>query len=180
MDTLNLYTISIPVMVKSLKSLTNILDKAVEHAKAKASERQPFEVHFDQLLNARLIFDQFPLIRQIQIATDMAKGAGSRLAEVENPVFEDNEKTLDELLDRINKTIKFLEGLDPAKISKNTDLKITLAYFPGKYLTPLEYLTEFALPNFYFHITTAYAILRKNGVDVGKNDFIGGLPLKDL
>jgi hypothetical protein len=180
MDTLSLYSISIPVMIKNLKSLKGILDKAAEHAKAKSSERQPFEAHFEQLMNARLIFDQFPLIRQIQIATDIAKGTGSRLSEVENPVFADTEKTLEEVIARVDNTVKFLESLDSAKISANTDLKITLEYFPGKFLTPLDYLTEFALPNFYFHITMAYAILRKNGVDVGKNDFLGDLPLKDL
>lgn len=180
MNDVNLYSISVPVMVKNLKTLAGILNKAAEHARSKATERQPFEMHFEQLMNARLIFDQFPLVKQIQVATDMAKGAGSRLSEIENPVYEDNEKTLEEIVERINKTVKFLEGLDAEKIAANEDLKITISYFPGKFLTPLEYLTEFALPNFFFHMTTAYAILRKNGIELGKPDFIGGLPLKDL
>lgn len=178
--TTNLYNISIPPVIKALKTLSAVLDKAHQHAGTKASERHPTEKHMEALLNERLIFDQFPLLRQIQMISDAAKGGASRLAEIENPKYEDNEKTLDELKARLDKTVKFLESVKPEQIIGKEDLKIEMPYNPGKYLTGFEYVTEYHLPNFYFHITTAYSILRKNGVNLGKIDYLGGLSLKDL
>lgn len=180
MQQTNLYSISIPPMLKALKALSAILDKSMEHAQTKGSERHPGHKHMEALLNERLVFDQFTLARQIQIVTDNAKGAVSRLAEIEVPKFEDNEKTAEELKTRIDKTIKILEGVKPEQIAGKEDIKVTLPYFPTKYFTGFEYVTEYLIPNFFFHITTAYSILRKNGVNIGKADFIGGLPLKDL
>jgi hypothetical protein len=180
MEKTNLYSISIPPMVKAFKALSAILDKAVAHSETKASERQPGSKHMEALLNERLVFDQFPLVRQVQIASDQAKGTMGRLAEIEVPKFEDNEKTVEELKARIEKTISFLESIKPEQIIGKEEMKLPFAYDPTKYLTGLESVTEYLLPNFFFHVTTAYAILRKNGVNIGKSDFTGGLPLKDL
>lgn len=180
MSQTNLYTVSVPPMLKTLKALSAILDKSMAHVETKASERQPAAKHMENLLNQRLVFDQFPLVRQIQIACDNAKGAVGRLAEIEIPKFEDNEQTVEELKERIAKTIKILESVKPEQIIGKEDIKIMLPYFANKYFTGLEYVTEYLMPNFFFHITTAYAILRKNGVNVGKTDYMGALSLKDL
>lgn len=176
----NLYTITIPVMTKALTALDKMLDKVAAHAETKATERRPGAVHAEALLNDRLIFDQFPFAAQVRIACDNAKGGAARLAEIEAPKFEDNEKTVAELKTRIEKTLAFLGTVKPEQLIGKEDIKISLPYFAGKYFTGFEYATEYLLPNFFFHVTTAYAILRKNGVDIGKADFIGGLPLKDL
>lgn len=180
MQATNLYSITVPPMIKALKVLSNLLDKGMAHAETKATERQPASKHMEALLQDRLVFDQFPLVRQIQIASDNAKGAVGRLAGIDIPVFEDNEKTLEELKVRLEKTIQILEQVKPEQIIGKEDVKVTLPYFPNQYLTGFEYVTEYLIPNFYFHVTTAYAILRKNGVNVGKSDYIGGLPLKNL
>lgn len=180
MEKTNLYSVSIPPMIKGLKVLSTLLDKSMAHADTKGTERQPGSKHMETLLQQRLIFDQFPLVRQIQVASDQAKGAVGRLTEMEIPKYEDTEKTVEELKARLDKTIKFLEQVKPEQIIGKEDVKISLPYYPDKYFTGLEYVTEYLLPNFYFHMTTAYAIMRKNGVNIGKADFIGGLPLKDL
>lgn len=179
MSQTNLYSVSIPPMIKALKVLSRILDKGVAHAETKAGQR-PASFYIEALLNDRLVFDQYPLVRQIQIATDNAKGAVGRLAQIEIPTYEDTEKTPEELKARIDKTIAFLESVKPEQIIGKEDVQVTLPYFPNKYMTGFEYVTEYLIPNFFFHVTTAYAILRKNGVDVGKADYIGGLPLKSL
>lgn len=176
----NLYTITVPPMMKALDALSKLTDKAVAHAETKGNERRPGAVHMEALLNDRLVFDQFSFIRQVQIACDNAKGGAARLAEVEIPKYEDNEKTVDELKARIEKTIAFLKTIEPKQIIGKEGIKISLPYFPTKYITGFEYATEYLIPNFYFHIVTAYSILRKNGVDIGKKDYINGLPLKDL
>ncbi len=180
METTNLYSITVPIMCKGLKALSDLLDKSVKHAETKATERQPGSKHMEALLNERLVFDQFNLLRQIQITCDQAKGGASRLAEIENPVHEDNEKNVEELKARIQKTIDFLKSIKPEQIIGKEEIQVTISYFPGKYFTGFEYATEYVIPNFYFHLTTAYSILRKNGVEIGKADFMGGLPLKDL
>jgi len=167
-------------MTKALQALSKILDKATAHAETKGTERHPGSKHAEALLNDRLVFDQFPFVRQVQIACDNAKGGVARLAEIEAPKFEDNEKTVEELKARIEKTLMFLKTIKPAQIIGKESLKISLPYFHGKYFTGFEYVTEYLIPNFYFHVTTAYAILRKNGVDIGKADYIGGLSLKDI
>ncbi|MDO8522246.1 MAG: DUF1993 domain-containing protein [bacterium] len=180
MQEVNLYTITISPMMKALDALSKIMDKASAHAESKGTERHPGSKHLESLINDRLIFDQFSFTRQVQVACDNAKGGAARLAEIEAPKYEDNEKTVPELKARIEKTITFLKTIEPKKIIGKEGIKISLPYFPTKFITGFEYATEYLLPNFYFHIVTAYSILRKNGVDIGKKDYINGLPLKDL
>lgn len=178
MQETNLYTVTIPVMTKALRSLDTMLDKVAAYASAKATERRPAAYFEDALLHSRLIADQFPFVQQVQVACDNAKGAAARISGVEMPKYEDNEKTVAELKARVEKTLAFLATIAPEQVVGREETKITLPYWNDKYLTAFEYVTEYALPNFFFHLTTAYSILRKNGVDIGKNDYIGTLPLK--
>jgi hypothetical protein len=164
-----MYVASVPPMIRSLTNLKSILEKAAAHAEAKKFDPSV-------LINARLYPDMFPLSRQVQIATDIAKGAVSRLAGLEPPKYEDNETTFPELMARLDKTIALLESCQPEQLDGSEDKTITLpmhdrtAIFKG-----LSYLYDFVLPNVYFHVTTAYAILRHNGVEVGKKDFLGNI-----
>lgn len=178
MQETNLYNISIPPMIKSLTALSGILDKLEKHATSKQLDWQPAKMQESALLNSHLISDQFPFIRQVQIACDNAKGGAARLAEIEIPKFEDTETTVAELKDRINKTIVFLKTITPEQVIGKEQIKISLPYWDGKSLLGFEYVTEYLMPNFYFHVATAYSILRKNGVAIGKSDYIGPLPLK--
>ena len=179
MSETNLYTITIQPMMKSLRSLSKILDKAAAHAESKATERHPASKHMESLINDRLVFDQFNLIRQVQIACDNAKGAAGRLCGADIPKFEDNERTIEELKSRIEKTLEYLQTVKPEQLIGKEEANVTLPYFKDKYFTGFQYVTEYLIPNFYFHITTAYSILRKNGVNIGKADYIGGLSLKN-
>lgn len=175
----NLYTITVPPMIKALRALSKILDKADAYAMSKASERHPAEKHKSALLNERLVFDQFNLTRQIQVACDNAKAGVGRLGGVDVPIFEDNEKIFEELKDRIEKTILFLETVKPEQIIGRENVRVTLPYHKDKHFTGFDYATEYLIPNFYFHVTTAYSILRKNGVPLGKADYMGKLSLKE-
>ena len=175
----NLYTSTVPPMTKALTALSGILDKVGSHAKGKQLEWHPAGMQEDALLQSRLISDQFPFIRQVQVACDNAKNGTARLAEVEAPKFEDDEKTVSELKARIDKTLVFLKALKPEQIIGKEGVKITLPYWGGKSMNGIDYVNNYLIPNFYFHLTTAYSILRKNGVDLGKGDFMGDLPLKD-
>jgi len=165
--TISMYQASVPVITRSLSNLRHLLEKAAEHAEAKKIEPEV-------LVNARLYPDMFPLSRQVQIATDMAKGGVSRLAGEEVPKYEDNEASFAELIARINKTIALLEAFEPAQINGSEDKDISVPMrdrtlsFKG-----LPYLLDYVLPNIYFHTTTTYAILRHNGVEIGKGDFLG-------
>jgi uncharacterized protein len=165
---LSMYDASVPVFRQMLGSLCAVLDKAESHAAARKIEPSV-------LLQSRLYPDMFPLARQVQIAADFAKGACARLAGAEVPRYEDTEQSLGELKERIGKTLAFIEGLPHEAIagSEERDISITVAgnsrQFKGQ-----PYLLHYALPNFYFHATTAYAILRHNGIEIGKRDFIGG------
>ncbi len=176
MQETNLYTVTVPPMVKTLQALSGILDKAAAHAESKKLSWMDFE---SSLLVDKIIFDQFNFTRQIQIASDNAKGIAARLAEIEIPSFEDNETTIKALKERLEKTIAFLETIKPEQIIGKESVKVTLSYFPGKHMTGFDYVTQYAIPNFYFHVTTAYNILRKNGVSIGKGDYTGALPFKD-
>ena len=164
-----MYVLSVPPIIRSLTNLRSILEKAVTYAETKKID--PFV-----LLNARLYPDMFPLSRQVQIATDVGKGAVSRLAGLEPPKYEDNEMTFPELLARLDKTIALLESFKPEQIDGSEDKTIVLPMhdrtvsFKG-----LPYLLDFVLPNVFFHVTTAYAILRHNGVEIGKKDFLGNI-----
>lgn len=164
-----MYEASIPVFIRMLKNLAAILAKGATYAEAKKIE--PIV-----LINSRLYPDMFPMARQVQIASDAAKGCGARLAGREPPKFEDNEATFPELLTRIDKTIAYLETLKPEQINGSEQRTITLQ-IRNNTLTFLgmPFLLNFALPNFYFHVTTAYDILRHCGVEIGKQDFIGAL-----
>ena len=167
---LSMYEASVPVFHRALTNLAAILHKAAAHAQAKK---------FDPvvLVNARLAPDMLPLSRQIQIASDHARGAAARLAGLERPPVPDNEVTLDDLQARIASTIAYLDTFKPAQIDGSEQREITLPLRTGEIkLKGQPYLLYFAFPNFWFHVTTAYAILRHNGVDIGKQDFIGSLP----
>jgi hypothetical protein len=165
----SVYDVSIPALALGLTNLSAILDKAAAHADAKKTDAR-------QLADARIIFDMHPLKRQVQIACDTAKGAAARLAGVEIPKHEDTEATLGELKERIAKTLAFVNGIKPDQLAGAEGREIVLS-FPKITLkfTGLDYVTKFVLPNFYFHVTMAYAILRQNGIDVGKNDFLGAI-----
>jgi len=164
---LTMYQASIPVFVRMLDNLSGILDKAAAHAEAKKIDPAIF-------VNARLAPDMFPLSRQVQIATDMVKGCAARLAGIEVPSYEDNESTFSELQARIAKTKAFIESVSASQIDGSEERKITLK-FGSKELNFLgqAYLLDFVLPNFHFHLTTTYAILRHNGVEIGKKDYTG-------
>ena len=165
--TISMYNASIPVMIKILGNLEAILDKAIAHAAAR-------KIDDAALVEARLFPDMFTLARQVRVATDMSKGAGARLAGIEIPKFEDNEKTLAELKARLRKAIDFLKTLTPAQIDGTEDKVITLTV-GGNTMTfnGLDYLLYWVLPNFYFHATTTYNLLRHGGVEIGKMDFLG-------
>ena len=162
-----MYQASAPRFANTLKNLSAILDKAKAHAEAKKIDEQV-------LTASRLYPDMFALARQVQIACDSAKGAVARLAGVEIPKHEDTEKTFDELKERIAKTLAFIATVKAAQVDGTEEKEVVLK-LQGKDVTfkGMQYLLGFAWPNFYFHCTTAYAILRHNGVEVGKRDFIG-------
>ena len=163
-----MYTTSIPVFKQLLNSLSVILTKAETYATEKKFKPTV-------LLEARLSPDMFPLSRQVQIATDFARSVSARLAGVEVPAYDDNEQTFAELQTRISKTLSFIESLTPSQFEGSETREIVLR--PG---TPKEkkmvghtYLFNYGFPQFLFHVTTAYAILRHNGLEVGKGDFMG-------
>ncbi|MFZ5756167.1 MAG: DUF1993 domain-containing protein [Pseudomonadota bacterium] len=159
---------SVPVYKRGLKNLDGILAKAEAHA----AERG---IDIGTLLDARLAPDMFDLKRQVQIACDHAKGGAGRLAGVELPKHEDNEKTVAELRARIQKTLEFINSIEAAKFDGAESRQITLKFPWATYdFTGEKFLTGWSLPNFYFHLTTAYDILRHNGVPLGKADFLGG------
>jgi len=163
---------SLPVFEIGLNALSGLLDKAEAFALAK-------KVDPTVLTTWRLAPDMFPLIRQVQIATDQAKNGCSRLAGIEPPRYEDNETTIAELKVRLAKTVAFLETLNSEQIDASAEREITFPLGPnnkGRMRGDL-YLSHFVLPNFYFHLTVAYAILRRCGVEIGKADFIGTIPL---
>ena len=164
---ISMYQASAPRFAFTLQNLSTILDKAKAHAAARKIDEQV-------LTSARLFPDMFPLARQVQIACDTAKGAVARLAGVEIPKHEDTEKTFDELKARIASTIAFISSLKAAQIDGSEDKALVLKV-QGKDLpaSGMQYLLGRAWPNFYFHTTTTYNILRHNGVEIGKGDFIG-------
>ena len=164
---ITMYQASVPRFVNILNNLSAILDKAQAHAEAKKLDPAA-------LTAFRLYPDMFPLTRQVQIACDTAKGAVARLAGVEIPKHEDTEQTLAELKARVAKTVEFIESVKQAAIDGSEAREIVMALRSGEVrLAGLQYLMGFAYPNFYFHVTTAYNILRHNGVEVGKRDFLG-------
>ena len=169
-DNLNLYSITIPVLAHNLQNLSAIIDKA----QAYASESKIDET---VLTSARLFPNMFDFSRQVQIACDMSKGCGARLAGVENPSFEDNETTFDELKQRIAKTVAFLKSLPEDAVNAALGKEIKFKAGPSELsFNGLDYVREWVYPNFYFHYTTAYNLLRHNGLAIGKPDFLGLKP----
>lgn len=166
-----LYDITVPQFIKGLQQLSTFLDKASTTAEAKK-----FDV--EVLMNSRLAPDQFNFIRQVQIVCDTAKLGVSRLTAKEAPVHDDSEKTLPEIKTRIESVIAYLEKFTAKDFAEAETRHITQPRWEGQYLFGTEYALHHMIPNFYFHITTAYAILRHNGVDVGKKDFLGKMPYK--
>lgn len=162
-----MYQYAIPPLKRALTNLSAILRKGEAFAEAK-------KIDPHVLLNARLAPDMYPLVRQVQIATDLSKGAAARLAGLEVPKYEDNETTFAELYARIEKTIAFMDGIQAAQLVGAEEREITLLIREVELkFTGLDYLLNWAQPNVYFHVTTAYNILRHNGVALGKRDFLG-------
>lgn len=166
-----IYELTVTQFIKTLKNLNSFLDKAETLA-----ENKKFDISV--LLNSRLAPDQFNFIRQIQIACDTAKLGASRLTGKESPKHDDSEQTLNEVRNRILQTIAYLETFKEIDYINADKAVITQPRWEGKTLTGQQYVVEHMIPNLYFHVTTAYSILRHNGVEVGKKDFLGPLPYK--
>jgi hypothetical protein len=165
--TLSMYQASVPRFIHMLNNLSAILDKAQAHVDAKKLDETAFT-------GFRLYPDMLPMARQIMIASDTAKGAAARLAGVDIPVYEDVEKTLPELKARIAKTVAYLQTFTPAQIDGSEDREVIVKRRDSETrYSGQQFLLGQALPNFYFHVTTAYAILRHNGVEIGKRDYLG-------
>ncbi|MEK6426182.1 MAG: DUF1993 domain-containing protein [Burkholderia gladioli] len=163
----SLYDVSIPALVRGLNNLSKILDKGEAHAREKGIDPAT-------LTTASLFEDMRPLSAQVQLATDSAKGCVARLAGIEVPSFPDTEQSFDELRERIAKTVAFAESVDAAQLADAATRVVTLPMRGGSVeFTGLSYVSTFVLPNFYFHVTTAYDILRHNGVPLGKMDYLG-------
>lgn len=164
---ISMYQASVPAFNRVLGNLAAILEKAAAHAEAR-------KIDPSVLVNARLYPDMFPLVKQVQIAADAAKGGAARLAQLEPPVFEDSEVALADLVARLRKTIAYLETLKPEQIDGSEERTVTWkTRTASKSMQGMPYLLNHVLPNLYFHVTTAYAILRHNGVEIGKGDFLG-------
>ena len=167
--TLSMHQASAPVFIQGLTGLVTVLDKAAAHVEARKLDPAA-------LLQARLYPDMFPFARQVQITTDFAKGAVARLAGVEPPPYEDVETSFAELKARVEATIAYLRSFEPAQVDGSEDRDITLVRRgETSVVKGRPYLLQQAMPNFYFHLTTAYAILRHNGVELGKRDFLGAV-----
>ncbi len=165
---ITMYNASVPVFKQMLASLGHVLNKAEIHANDKKIEPEVF-------LAARLYPDMFSLVRQVQIAADFAKGVCARLAGIEVPAYDDNEHSFADLQARIKKTVAFIDSIDPSQFDGAAEREIVTR--PGtpkeKKFTGLSYLLSYGLPQFFFHVTTTYAILRHHGVEVGKGDYMG-------
>ena len=166
---LSMYQSSVPIFISMLMNLKGLLEKAATYCESKKID--------PSVLPANCLFpDMFPLSRQVQIATDHAKGCVARLSGLEPPAYEDNEKTLADLITRVQKTIDYVNTFKPAQIdgSEERNIELKIGSHELKFIGHV-YLLKFVLPNFYFHVTTAYNILRHNGVELGKGDFLNNL-----
>lgn len=163
----SMYQASIPGLIRSLDSLAALLAKAEQFAADRNIEP-------GVLLNARLAPDMYPLLRQVQIASDTAKGCAARLAGVEVPAYPDTEASFAELKERLGKTVAFLQSVTPGQLDDSATRAVVLKMRSGELsFSGQDYLFQFVLPNFYFHVTTAYDILRHNGLAIGKRDYLG-------
>ena len=169
---MSMSTAALPTFEIGLNALSGLLDKAEAYAQAKKFDPSV-------LLTARLYPDMFTFTRQVQIVCDQAKNGGARLAGMEPPKFEDNEATIADLKARVAKTLAFVKTLDAKAIDGAGDREVTFPMGPTNKgnMKGADYLNHFVLPNFYFHLTTAYDILRHNGVELGKRDYLGAIPL---
>ncbi len=170
---LNYFEMTVPVFIKNLTNVKNLLEIGFTAAKDKGMSEEDF-------LNQSLAPDMYNLKKQIQIATDNAKGAAARLAGVEPMKLDDSESTVVELTARIDKVISHLSEFKPEQFETAADKKVILGFMPEQYQNGADYLCDFALPNFFFHVSMVYAIIRVQGVSVGKADFIGGLKLHPI
>jgi uncharacterized protein len=166
---ITMYSASVPIFVRMFENLSACLDKAEAHALAKKFDPSVY-------MSARLAPDMLPFPKQVQIASDAAKYCIARLAGIEAPKFEDDETTLGELRQRIRRTVDFLKSVSAAQIDGSDDKDIVVPRRDGPMTLKGEvYLKHYALPNFFFHVTTAYALLRHNGVELGKGDYLGAM-----
>jgi hypothetical protein len=164
---LSMYEACVPTTMRALNNLAAVLEKAKAHAEAKKIDESAF-------IGARLYPDMFTLARQVQIASDSAKGGAARLAQVEPPAFEDNEATFEQLVERCRKTVAYLQTLKPEQFEGAEDRTVTWkTRTADRSMQGMPYLLNHVLPNVFFHCTTAYGLLRHNGVEVGKLDFLG-------
>lgn len=166
--TISLYAASLPVFKQMLNSLDAVLSKAEEHAVAR-------KIDPDALLQARLFPDMFPLLRQVQVAADFARGVSARLAGLDVPVIEDNQHTFTDLHELITASLAFIDTIKPEQINGQENRQITTRSGTPKerHFAAQDYLLHYGLPQFFFHVTTAYAILRHNGIEIGKRDYMG-------
>lgn len=165
---ISIQAVTVDLFAHQLGCLSALLEKGLAHATARKFDPSV-------LINARLAPDMFPLSRQVQLACDLAKNSVARVAGLEPPRFEDNEKTIEELRARIARTVDYLKGVPATALEGSEDRTIRIPAGPDKFLDfkGLDFIQRWAIPNVFFHITTAYAILRHNGVDIGKRDFLG-------
>ena len=165
--TISMYQACVPTFIRVLDNLAAVLEKAAAHAEAK-------KIDPAVLIASRLYPDMFPLLKQVQIAADAAKGGAARLAQLEPPAYEDNETTFAELVARLRRTVAYLGTLKPEQIDGSEERTVTWKTRTAtKSMQGMPYLLNHVLPNLFFHVTTAYAILRHNGVEIGKGDFLG-------
>lgn len=171
---ISMYDVSVPMLRRMLGNLSGLLDKAAAHCAAK-------KIDPAVLTSWRLYPDMFNFARQVQLATDFAKGCGARLAGMEVPKYEDTETTIEQLKARVEKTLSFLASLKPEQFAGSEGKEIVLRFGDRELrLIGRDYLQSAVLPNFFFHVTTAYAILRHCGVEIGKNDFVGQLDWRNV
>jgi uncharacterized protein len=168
---MNIHEQTVPQFVRILIQVTQWLDKAQAFATEKKFKPE-------NLLGARLAPDQLHLTRQIQLMSDHAKNGAARLAGVEAPKFEDKEATVDELRARVTKTVEFLSSLKPEHFQGAEERKVTVPFTPNLWLPGSEYVVQYLLPNFYFHATMTYALLRHNFIELGKQDYLGPINLR--
>ncbi len=167
------YDLTIASFIRSLSALSSILEKAKAYADTK-------KIDFSVLLQTRLAPDQFPLAKQLQITTDVAKALVPRLTPINALTLTDTETTYEEFQDRISSVVSYLRTVKPEDLENFSGKQITFPFYPGKFLSADDYIPQYALPNFYFHLTTAYSILRSCGVELGKSDFLAGLSWQAL
>ena len=167
----DIYTYTVPVFTKMLNGLKLVLAKAKEDVVAGKLDEKT-------LIEDRLAPDMFAFAKQVQTACDNAKGAAARLSGAEVPSFEDNETTIDELVARVDKTLAFLATVKEESFAGAAERKIEIKYFAPKWFTGFDYAREYAIPNFFFHLSMAYAIVRKNNVPIGKTEYMVSLPLQ--